>query len=87
MTRIDFPRWRYALGIHLLLLGGIPGTGVKSVGTMLRGCFEMQNVAVDQIDDDSFHVFGPTCEVCSQVEDTVGRSATHCWDNPIGPRG
>ena len=69
-------------GIHLLVLGGIPGTGVKSVGLKLRGALETHEIAVEAIDDDTFHVLGPTCEICNQVTDIVGHRASACLDNP-----
>ena len=69
-------------GIHLLVIGGIPGTRVKSVGLKLRGALETHEIAVETIDDDAFHVFGPACEICTQVADIVGHRASACWDNP-----
>ncbi len=57
-----FPDGAMPRGVHLLLLGGMPGAGVKSIGALLRTCFESQNVAIDVIQDESLHTTPPPCQ-------------------------
>ncbi len=51
-------------GVRLVLLGGKPGTGVRTVGRILRDLVENKGVAFEQNDDRTFHKFVPACEIC-----------------------
>ncbi len=50
--------------MHVILLGGIPGAGVKTASTLLRAALESYGATVTVIDDEAYHVRAPPCPLC-----------------------
>ncbi len=63
-------------GVHITVLGGSPGSGVKTAGRHLYAALEAFGATVTTIDDYNFHVASPACEVCTQPHITATK-----WQN------
>ena len=63
-------------GVHIIVLGGSQGSGVKTAGMHLNAALSDFGATVTTIDDDNFHVASPACEVCTQPHITATK-----WQN------
>jgi hypothetical protein len=51
-------------GVHIIVLGGFPGSGVKTAGKYLYAALEAFGATVRTIDDYDFHVASRPCPIC-----------------------
>ncbi len=52
-------------GVHIIVLGGSPGSGVKTAGRHLYAALEDFGATVTTIDDHNFHVASHPCVACT----------------------
>ena len=67
-------------GISLILLRGRPGSGVRTVGRKLRERMEARGIAVEHVDDRTFHRLVPACGICEANGLRQLADATYCVD-------
>ncbi len=64
LTRVFSDGESLPKGIHVILLGGSPGSGVKTSGKFLFAALETYGATVTVIDDADYHVRSPPCPLC-----------------------
>ncbi len=73
---------RLPKGVHLILLGGIPGAGVKTASALLRAALESYGATVGVVDDEHFHALAPPCVVCEANMKKVNTKPSYCFTCP-----
>ncbi len=65
-----------------MVLGGKPGSGVRTIATKLREHMKDKGVAVEQIDDCAFHMYRKPCECCEATARYRVTEVTRCGRSP-----